>query len=66
MNCELTINATRGLYAELKNSDFKYMMTSHLNQDCIENYFNQICCSLGGITVIPWLMNFTHPSKLHV
>ena len=44
-----TIESPRGLYADLKASmaNFKYLMKTHLNQDCLENVFSQLR-GMGG------------------
>ena len=38
------IASLRGLYGDLKTScpDMQYLMTTHVNQDCIENAFSQL------------------------
>ena len=41
MQC--SIKSTRALYDELvKNGPFRYLLTSRLNQDCLENFFSRI------------------------
>ena len=42
----------RGLYRDLQsvNPDLKYVMTSHLNQDCLENTFSQLRGMCGANT----------------
>lgn len=52
-----------GLYDDLKNSGFEYMMTSRLNQDCLENYFSQIR-SLGGHNCNPTAYEFHSSFKI--
>ena len=44
-----SIGSLRGLHADLKQSvtGFEYVMTSHLNQDCLENVFSQLR-GMGG------------------
>lgn len=63
MGWELTINAMRALYVDLKNYGFEYMMTSRLNQDCLENYFSQIR-SLGGHNCNPTAYEFHSSFKI--
>ena len=41
MQC--SIKSTHALYDELvKNGPFRYLLTSRLNQDCLENFFSRI------------------------
>ena len=40
---QCSIKSTRALHTELvQNGPFKYLLTSRLNQDCLENFFSRI------------------------
>ena len=54
------ITSLRGLYAALSSTqgDFKYIMTSHLNQDCVENLFSQVR-GMSGANQMPDAADFT-------
>lgn len=41
------ISSVRGLYADLREQvpELRFLMTSHLNQDCVENLFSQVSIS---------------------
>ena len=43
----MSIKSTYALYEELKKEGLAYLMTSRLNQDCLENFFSQLRL-LGG------------------
>ena len=49
-----TTSSLRGLFEDLEGTtpDFKYILTSHLNQDCLENCFSQLR-SMGGANTTP-------------
>lgn len=47
-----SINAVFALWEELKEEGFKYLLTSKLNQDCIENFFSGVR-ALGGADTHP-------------
>ena len=46
------IASLRGLYSDLQTScpEMRYLMTSHLNQDCVENAFSQLRSMCGSNT----------------
>ena len=51
----VSIRATTELFRELKNEGISYLLTSRLNQDCIENVFSQIR-QMGG--------HYSHPTSV--
>ena len=51
----VSIKSIVSLYNEIKSEGFRYMLTSRLNQDCLENLFSRLRC-IGG--------DNTHPSPI--
>ena len=44
---QISVNALFGLWEDLQKSGFNYILTSRLNQDCLENLFSIIRCKGG-------------------
>lgn len=61
----VAINATLELYSVLKNDfpNVKYLLTSRLNQDCLENLFSQIR-GFGGPNTCPTTVEFKYRLRL--
>ena len=58
-----SIQATLSLWKELQSEGFSYLLTSKLNQDCIENFFSTVC-NMGGADTNPDPVQFCNRIRI--
>lgn len=59
---QITINSTLGLWSDLKEENYSFLLTRKINQDCLENFFNKIR-QAGGSCVNPTPIQFIRSFK---